>query len=195
MKKKINKGESFKVLFFASTTYEQVLIRKLQKRVYKKNKKYERLDIEDICVNLKAIEKVYDEEMKAIISCKTGRWSDTEKHQLKIQYMKEYLDDADMICSTFGNSMKGLLKDRNFTHIIADECNQSSLETYIGLIPPVKIKCKLKFVTMAGDINQLKPVSHSGAELAKKSVYEYLISYLISGYVVLDKIMLYIFVL
>ena len=182
-----------KVLYFASKTYANILEIRLQKN----NKNTVKPDfqsgpghpldpldddedglnpdmsmIETLCVNLAATHK-----LKQLPHY--GEMTEIAKSQFTKRYILEELESADMICTTFGASTHQQLHvfEHEFTHSICDESNQSSLDTFLGIVGYPN----LKYLCMAGDIKQLAPVTMSQNEYSRRSVYEHVIRYLTDG--------------
>eukprot|EP01084_Bolivina_argentea_P206081 351927_1 len=171
----------FKVLYFASKTYTNILDVKLasqKKNALQMNNKNNSSKycgdgmtiMERLCVNLAAINKCRQQ-------ANYSEWGARKKKSWMRSYILSELKSADMICTTFGNSTHKIIRELfeyEFTHAICDESNQSSLDTFLGIGGYEN----LQHLCMAGDIKQLAPVTKSQNELACISVYEHIIEYL-----------------
>eukprot|EP01084_Bolivina_argentea_P255444 429642_1 len=159
----------FKVLYLSSQTYAKVLQNENLLQKQKNNNDFGMSELERVCVNLGA--QYHLERLP-----KYKSMSDKDRKEWERDYITEELRSANMVCTTFGNSCnRQITKLVNaFTHAIADECNQSALDTILGVIAYPN----LKHLTMAGDIRQLRPVSLCKNVLCRTSIYEDIIRYL-----------------
>eukprot|EP01083_Nonionella_stella_P290950 990060_1 len=149
------KNNTFKVLYFASDTY-----------LVDKDMINQNILMGKICINV-----IAENALRQL-----NRYNNMDKYQKKTwkdKYIAKESKKADMIVTTPGNAKNKKLENIKFTHAICDEANQGSLDTFLGII-----REDITQLTMAGDIQQLAPVIKSNNPLAKKSVYQDIISYL-----------------